>query len=84
MQHRYLPVTEEDRKEMLEAIGVSHVDDLFADIPEEVRDDLTIHAVDTIDEVLRYALEPENVIDAVATPQVWAAENNPSGEHPQQ
>lgn len=37
MQHRYLPVTEEDRKEMLEAIGVSHVDDLFADIPEEVR-----------------------------------------------
>jgi ATP-dependent Lon protease len=56
----------------------------LADIPEEVRDDLTIHAVDTIDEVLRYALEPENVIDAVATPQVWAAENNPSSEHPQQ
>ncbi|HTH51246.1 MAG TPA: endopeptidase La, partial [Pyrinomonadaceae bacterium] len=47
----------------------------LADIPEEVRDDLTIHAVDMIDEVLRYALEPENVIDAVATPQVWAAES---------
>jgi len=27
-----------------------------------------------IDEVLRFALEPENVIDAVATPQVWASE----------
>ena len=48
----------------------------LSDIPEEVRDDLTIHAVDMIDEVLRYALEPENVIDAVATPQVWASEGS--------
>src|SRR6185503_14167175 len=31
----------------------------LADIPEEVREDLTIHAVDTIDEVLKYALEGE-------------------------
>src|SRR3984893_5657481 len=36
-QHRYLPMTEEDKKEMLKAIGVSSVDDLFSDIPEKVR-----------------------------------------------
>jgi ATP-dependent Lon protease len=46
----------------------------LADIPEEVRDELTIHAVDMIDEVLRFALEPENLLDAIATPQVWAPE----------
>src|SRR5262249_23589657 len=46
----------------------------LADIPEEVRDDLTIHVVDMIDEVLTFSLEPESVIDTVATPQVWAPE----------
>ncbi|MFC4617972.1 aminomethyl-transferring glycine dehydrogenase subunit GcvPA [Camelliibacillus cellulosilyticus] len=34
---RYLPVTDEDRKDMLETIGVSTVDDLFADVPESIR-----------------------------------------------
>ena len=37
MKFRYLPMTEEDRREMLSAIGVDSVDDLFADIPEGVR-----------------------------------------------
>ncbi|ASS91890.1 aminomethyl-transferring glycine dehydrogenase subunit GcvPA [Aeribacillus pallidus] len=37
MKHRYLPMTETDRKDMLEAIGVESIDDLFADIPESVR-----------------------------------------------
>jgi glycine dehydrogenase subunit 1 len=37
MKHRYLPMTEQDQKEMLEAIGVSSVDELFEDIPEKVR-----------------------------------------------
>ena len=37
MKHRYLPMTEQDREEMLKAIGVSTVDELFADIPEKVR-----------------------------------------------
>lgn len=37
MKHRYLPMTEQDQKEMLEVIGVSSVDELFADIPEKVR-----------------------------------------------
>ncbi|MDQ0213848.1 glycine dehydrogenase subunit 1 [Oikeobacillus pervagus] len=37
MKHRYLPMTETDQKEMLDAIGVSSVEELFQDIPEEVR-----------------------------------------------
>lgn len=43
----------------------------LADIPEEVRDDLTIHSVDTIDEVLRYAIEPGGVETKIETPQIW-------------
>ncbi|MEH7501447.1 aminomethyl-transferring glycine dehydrogenase subunit GcvPA [Neobacillus drentensis] len=37
MKHRYLPMTEQDKKAMLEAIGVSSIDELFSDIPEKVR-----------------------------------------------
>lgn len=37
MKHRYLPMTEEDQKEMLQTIGVKSIDDLFVDIPESVR-----------------------------------------------
>ncbi|MEH7255101.1 aminomethyl-transferring glycine dehydrogenase subunit GcvPA [Neobacillus niacini] len=37
MKHRYLPMTEEDKKAMLATIGVSSVDELFSDIPEKVR-----------------------------------------------
>ncbi|MEH6940372.1 aminomethyl-transferring glycine dehydrogenase subunit GcvPA [Bacillus sp. JJ722] len=37
MKHRYLPMTENDQKEMLEAIGISKIDELFEDIPEKVR-----------------------------------------------
>lgn len=37
MKHRYLPMTEEDKRSMLETIGVSSVDELFSDIPEKVR-----------------------------------------------
>ena len=37
IKHRYLPMTEKDQQEMLEAIGVSKIDDLFQDIPEAVR-----------------------------------------------
>lgn len=36
-QHRYLPMTEEDQKEMLEAIGASSIDELFNDIPDKVK-----------------------------------------------
>lgn len=33
MLHRYLPMTEQDQRQMLATIGVSSVDDLFSDIP---------------------------------------------------
>ncbi|MFL5907718.1 MAG: aminomethyl-transferring glycine dehydrogenase subunit GcvPA [Solirubrobacterales bacterium] len=34
---RYTSATDRDRREMLEAIGVASVDELFADIPEDLR-----------------------------------------------
>lgn len=37
MSHRYLPLTEKDKKEMLDTIGIPSVSELFSDIPEEVR-----------------------------------------------
>lgn len=37
MKHRYLPMTSEDERAMLETIGVSSIDDLFESIPEQVR-----------------------------------------------
>jgi len=37
IKHRYLPMTEQDQKEMLEAIGVGSINDLFSDIPDKVR-----------------------------------------------
>ncbi len=51
----------------------------LADIPEEVRGDLTIHAVDTIDEVLKFALENVKVADVLETPQIWSTDTA-SGE----
>jgi ATP-dependent Lon protease len=49
----------------------------LADIPEEVRDDLTIHAVDTIDEVLRFALESDKADESIVSPQVWQSDTTP-------
>ena len=47
----------------------------LADIPEEVREDLTIHAVDTIDEVLAIVIEDGAGVEAIPeTPQVWTAD----------
>ena len=44
----------------------------LADIPEEVRDELTIHTVDTIDEVLEIcALETGKDVEKLETPQLW-------------
>ncbi|KGX90885.1 glycine dehydrogenase subunit 1 [Pontibacillus halophilus JSM 076056 = DSM 19796] len=37
MGFRYLPMTDKDRRAMLEEIGVESTDELFADIPEDVR-----------------------------------------------
>ncbi|WP_432666367.1 aminomethyl-transferring glycine dehydrogenase subunit GcvPA [Wukongibacter baidiensis] len=35
--HRYIPNTEADKRQMLETIGVNSVEDLFEDIPKELR-----------------------------------------------
>lgn len=40
--HRYLPMTEEDKQEMLQAIGVQSIEDLLADIPEDTRFNRTL------------------------------------------
>lgn len=44
--HRYLPITPEDRAEMLKVIGVDSIEKLFSDIPASVRmkDELNIPA----------------------------------------
>jgi ATP-dependent Lon protease len=46
----------------------------LTDIPEEVREDLTIHLVDTIDEVLKFALEDAKGGPVIETPQLWNAD----------
>jgi glycine dehydrogenase subunit 1 len=35
--YRYLPMTDEDRQDMLSFLGIEDVNDLFSDIPEEIR-----------------------------------------------
>ncbi|MFC5652805.1 aminomethyl-transferring glycine dehydrogenase subunit GcvPA [Paenibacillus solisilvae] len=37
MNHRYLPMTEQDQADMLQTIGADSIEDLFIDIPESVR-----------------------------------------------
>ncbi|UOQ93717.1 aminomethyl-transferring glycine dehydrogenase subunit GcvPA [Halobacillus shinanisalinarum] len=37
MEFRYLPMTERDKQQMMETVGVKSTDELFADIPENVR-----------------------------------------------
>lgn len=43
----------------------------LADVPEEVREDLTIHVVDTIDEVLKFALDGVRMASPLETPLLW-------------
>ncbi|MBR1732598.1 MAG: aminomethyl-transferring glycine dehydrogenase subunit GcvPA [Alloprevotella sp.] len=37
MQHKYFPHTSEDLRQMLEVIGVERLEDLFAEVPEELK-----------------------------------------------
>ena len=62
---RYLPLTDEDRKVMLDAIGVSSVDDLFRDVPAAARGgeptDLPDHASEMAVERTLSAMARKNV-----------------------
>jgi glycine dehydrogenase subunit 1 len=42
---RYLPLSDADRSEMLRVVGVSSIDDLFRDVPEEARLTGPIHGL---------------------------------------
>ena len=46
----------------------------LVDIPDEVRDDLIIHTVDMIDEVLTFALEGSVGEEKLETPQLWGSD----------
>ncbi len=46
----------------------------LVDVPEEVREELTIHTVDMIDEVLKLALIPTVNVETVATQQLWSGD----------
>ncbi len=59
---RYLPLSEEDRKDMLEAIGVSSIDDLYCDVPENVLLDKAVETLPTV----RGEMEVERAISAMA------------------
>ncbi|MGZ2415958.1 glycine cleavage system P protein (glycine dehydrogenase) subunit 1 [Staphylococcus caledonicus] len=36
MSHRYIPLTEKDKKEMLDTIGANSINELFGDVPEDI------------------------------------------------
>lgn len=52
---RYLPLTDADRSEMLNVIGVSSIDDLFVDVPAEAR--LTAKIADLPDHASELSVE---------------------------
>ncbi|MDQ0873329.1 glycine dehydrogenase subunit 1 [Paenibacillus sp. V4I3] len=56
MKHRYLPITEQDQKEMLETIGISSMEEMFQDIPQKVRFQGELNVSKALDEqgLLRY------------------------------
>ncbi|WP_417317058.1 aminomethyl-transferring glycine dehydrogenase subunit GcvPA [Emcibacter sp.] len=68
---RYLPLTPDDRSAMLAKIGVSHIDDLFCDVPKEA---LLAGPVD----LPRHATEME----VEAAFKAFAGRNLPAGEAP--
>ncbi len=67
----YLPVTDNDRSEMLRVIGVHSVDDLFADIPTELREKAVLNLPPALS-------EPELMRHL----RSLAAQNLPLGELP--
>src|SRR5690349_2193721 len=64
---RYLPLSETDRSEMLRVIGASSIDDLFRDVPEELRlkgpiEGLPLHASEMAVERHMAALSRKNMV----------------------
>jgi glycine dehydrogenase subunit 1 len=62
VKYRYLPQTDQDKREMMEALGISSVDELFADIPEEVRFKGTLNIPEPLSEpeLVRYFQQLSN------------------------
>jgi glycine dehydrogenase subunit 1 len=64
---RYLPLSDADRSEMLRVIGVSSIDDLFRDVPQELRlkgpiEGLPLHASEMAVERHMTALSRRNMV----------------------
>ena len=36
MSHRYIPLTDQDKNEMLETIGAESISELFGDVPKDI------------------------------------------------
>ncbi|MDR6878533.1 aminomethyl-transferring glycine dehydrogenase subunit GcvPA [Bacillus sp. 3255] len=55
-RHRYLPITEQDQQDMLETIGISSMEEMFQDIPQQVRFQGELNVSKALDEqgLLRY------------------------------
>ena len=55
MSHRYIPLTDKDKKEMLETIGASSITELFGDIPKDIllNRDLNIDSAEAETSLLR-------------------------------
>ncbi len=51
---RYFPITDEDRSDLLKEIGVSSIDDLFSDIPEDIRENSKLKHWDALSEIEIY------------------------------
>src|SRR5690625_2239131 len=50
MGFRYLPMTEEDKQAMLNEIGIDSTDELFADIPKNIRFNQKLNVKETTSE----------------------------------
>jgi glycine dehydrogenase subunit 1 len=64
---RYLPLSDSDRNAMLSAVGAGSIDDLFADVPEQLRlkgpiDGLPMHASELAVERHMTALSRKNMV----------------------
>ncbi len=68
---RYLPLNNNDRKHMLDAVGVANIDALFEDVPQSAR-------LDTLIDVPTYKTEAE--VDAHLS--AMAARSRPAGAGP--